>query len=80
MPKEIICYQNCIVFKVLTFLLSNKKSNIIPTSEQNLEYFAKYSLSNLKGLLLKSQTFKFGLIISFVMLNNKQRHFVIRSA
>ena len=76
----LLLYKNSILF-----------TSCVKFSKQYLEYYANYSLFNLKGS--KSEVKKIGIyaqicisviyeaiLISFVMLNNGRRHFVIRNA
>ena len=73
------------MFKVFNLLLLKKKSIVfiscVKISKQYLGYYAKYSLFNSKGskseILGSSLHFSEVILISFVMLNNEKRHFVM---
>ena len=80
------------MLKVFNVLLLNKNSilftSCVKISKQYLEYYAKYSLFNLKGSksevtkkwnLVSSLHFSEAILISFLMLNNEKRHLVIRN-
>ena len=75
------------MLKEFNFLLLNKNSILftlcMKISKQYLGYYPKYSLFNLKGSkseVTKSLHFSETTLISFGMLNNGRRYFVIRNA
>ena len=77
------------MLKSFNFLLLYKNTilytSCVKNSKQYIGYYANYSVFNLKGS--KSEVTKIGsnphfseaILISFVMLNNGKRHFIIRN-